>query len=49
VLGFDVPRWLVRIDYVFHSRDWRAVAARTGRIDRKSDHRPVIATLVLKS
>ena len=44
----DVPRWLIRIDYVFHSRHWRAVSARNGRIDGKSDHRPVIATLVLK-
>jgi vancomycin resistance protein VanJ len=47
-LGIDVPRWLIRIDYVFHSSEWRTVAARTGGADSKSDHRPVIATLVLK-
>jgi vancomycin resistance protein VanJ len=45
--GMNVPRWLIRIDYVFHSRHWRAIEARNGRIDGKSDHRPVIATLVL--
>jgi endonuclease/exonuclease/phosphatase (EEP) superfamily protein YafD len=40
-------RWLVRIDYVLHSREWRALDARIGPWDGASDHRPVIATLVL--
>lgn len=41
-------RWLVRIDYVFHSPQWRAVEARVGPWDNASDHRSVIATLVLR-
>ncbi|MGC9357772.1 MAG: endonuclease/exonuclease/phosphatase family protein [Anaerolineae bacterium] len=40
-------RWLVRIDYVFHSPEWRAVEAEIGPWDGASDHRPVVATLVL--
>lgn len=42
-----VPRWLVRIDYIWHSAHWRAVAARVGPWDGGSDHRPVVARLVL--
>lgn len=40
-------RWLVRIDYVFHSDRWRALSASTGPWDRTSDHRPVVADLML--
>lgn len=46
-LGIPVPMWLVRIDYVFHSRHWRAIAAATGPWDQSSDHRPVLVQLVL--
>ncbi len=42
-----IPRWLVRIDYVWHSAHWRAVAARVGPWDGGSDHRPVVARLIL--
>jgi endonuclease/exonuclease/phosphatase family metal-dependent hydrolase len=42
-----IPRWLVRIDYVFHSRQWRTVEAHIGPWDGTSDHRPVCATLAL--
>jgi vancomycin resistance protein VanJ len=48
-LGIDVPQWLLRIDYVFHSDDWQAVDARIGPWDGYSDHRPVIAELALKT
>jgi len=41
------PSLLVRIDYVFHSRDWKAEAAWVGEWDGQSDHRPVIASLTL--
>ena len=37
-----------RIDYIFYSDEWKAVAAHTGNFDGSSDHRPVIATLELK-
>ncbi len=40
--------WLVRIDYIFHSSHWRAVSADLGNWDGQSDHRPVIAELVLE-
>lgn len=36
---------LTRIDYVFHSRHWRAVDAAVLKTQTSSDHRPVIATL----
>jgi endonuclease/exonuclease/phosphatase (EEP) superfamily protein YafD len=42
-----VPMWLVRIDYVFHSDEWQALAARLGPWDGASDHRPVVAELAL--
>ncbi len=41
-----VPQWLVRIDYVFHSEHW-ATDAHLAPFDGGSDHRGVIATLVL--
>lgn len=43
-----VPRWLARIDYIFHSQDWDTVSARTAKIDDVSDHRGVLAVLRLK-
>ncbi len=45
--GIAVPKWLLRIDYVFCSRDWRVCWARIGPWDAVSDHRPVLAHLVL--
>ncbi len=45
--GILVPMWLVRIDYVFHSPHWQAVWARLGPWDGRSDHRPVVAQLIL--
>jgi endonuclease/exonuclease/phosphatase (EEP) superfamily protein YafD len=47
VRDWFVLRWLVRIDYVFHSRQWRTVEAHIGPWDGTSDHRPVCATLAL--
>lgn len=47
-IGVPVPSWLVRIDYVFHSEQWRATAARTTRSAGRSDHRGVVATLALR-
>ncbi len=46
-LGFTVPSWLLRIDYVFHSEEWRAIDARIGPWDGDSDHRPVLVELAL--
>jgi vancomycin resistance protein VanJ len=46
--GIPVPRWLVRIDYIFHSDDLDAVDAELGSFDGHSDHRPVVAELKLK-
>lgn len=47
-LGFlPLPRWLARIDYIFHSPDLRTLDARIGPWDGHSDHRPVIARLDL--
>lgn len=48
VAGFLAPMWLVRIDYVFYSDDWGAEWARIGPWDGGSDHRPVMARLVLR-
>jgi endonuclease/exonuclease/phosphatase (EEP) superfamily protein YafD len=42
-----VPKWLVRIDYVFVSDDWGVASARVGEFDGLSDHRAVIAELFL--
>jgi endonuclease/exonuclease/phosphatase (EEP) superfamily protein YafD len=47
ILGLPVPMWLLRIDYILHSRDWRTHWARIGPWDGVSDHRPVLARLVL--
>ncbi|HLV11781.1 MAG TPA: endonuclease/exonuclease/phosphatase family protein [Trueperaceae bacterium] len=43
--GVPVPDWLLRIDYVFHSEEWRALDARIGPWDGESDHRPVLVRL----
>lgn len=47
--ALTLPRWLVRIDYVWHSAHWQAVGARLGRWDGHSDHRPIVARLVLSA
>ncbi|HLG12781.1 MAG TPA: hypothetical protein VI876_13565, partial [Dehalococcoidia bacterium] len=49
MLGIDVPKWLIRIDYVFCTYDWEAVDARIGPWDGNSDHRPVIAEVTLRT
>jgi vancomycin resistance protein VanJ len=46
--GVAVPRWLVRIDYVFHSTHFAAVETRLAQFDGVSDHRGVIAKFVLE-
>jgi endonuclease/exonuclease/phosphatase (EEP) superfamily protein YafD len=43
-----LPKWLVRIDFVFHSKEWTATKAKMGQWDGLSDHRPIIVDLVLK-
>ena len=48
VFGVDLPKWLIRIDYVFCSYDWQPIEARIGPWDGKSDHRPVIAEVALR-
>ncbi len=45
--GLIVPTWLIRIDYIFYSAHWRALTARLAPWDGGSDHRPVVARLVL--
>jgi vancomycin resistance protein VanJ len=44
-----VPAWVTRIDYVFHTKDWTTVSARTARVDGVSDHRGVIVELIQKN
>jgi vancomycin resistance protein VanJ len=46
--GILMPQWVIRIDYVFHSHHFTATEARIGPWDGYSDHRPVMARLVLK-
>ena len=46
--GIPVPRWLVRIDYIFHSNHFATVETRLAQFDGVSDHRGVIAELVLE-
>jgi endonuclease/exonuclease/phosphatase (EEP) superfamily protein YafD len=46
-MGVPLPRWLLRIDYVFHSEHWQAESAVVGPWDGVSDHRPVVVTLRL--
>jgi endonuclease/exonuclease/phosphatase (EEP) superfamily protein YafD len=45
VLGVYVPQWLVRIDYLFVSRDVTVLSAAIGPWDGVSDHRPVVADI----
>lgn len=47
--GISVPKWLMRIDYIFHSSHWRAISAHTAAFDGVSDHRGVVVTLVWDS
>ena len=47
VMGFPVPQWLLRLDYVFHSQHWIPTAARLAPFDGTSDHRGVILWLEL--
>ena len=42
-----LPKWLLRIDFVFHSKEWTATKAEMGPWDGLSDHRPIIVDLVL--
>ena len=48
IAGHPIPMWVVRIDYIFYSEDWKAIAAKLGKWDGVSDHRPVIAELELQ-
>ncbi len=45
ILGIPVPKWLVRIDYIFHSATFVTLDAHLGPGDAGSDHRAVVATL----
>jgi vancomycin resistance protein VanJ len=45
--GVPVPRWLIRIDYILYAHGVAATAAGIGPWDGTSDHRPVLADLVL--
>jgi vancomycin resistance protein VanJ len=47
VAGIPVPKWLVRLDYVFFSTHWRVQSAAIGPWDGVSDHRPVVARMSL--
>lgn len=42
------PKWLVRIDYIFHSQELEPNTIEIGPWDESSDHRPVVAELSLK-
>jgi endonuclease/exonuclease/phosphatase (EEP) superfamily protein YafD len=44
---FQSNRPLLRIDYIFHSRQWDVVRCEVG-LERGSDHRPVFAELALR-
>jgi endonuclease/exonuclease/phosphatase (EEP) superfamily protein YafD len=48
IAGWSVPRWLARIDYIFFSQQWEILTARLAQVDGVSDHRGVIAVLVLE-
>src|SRR5262245_14714797 len=48
VAGILVPKWLIRIDYIFHSPQWQAIEAWIGPWDEVSDHRPALARLSIK-
>ncbi|MCA1900425.1 MAG: endonuclease/exonuclease/phosphatase family protein [Chloroflexi bacterium] len=46
--GIYIPEWLVRIDYLFVSREWEPLSAHLARTDGYSDHRGVVALLRLR-
>jgi len=41
------PKWLVRLDYIFCSKEWQVESASFGHWDGISDHRPVKAKIGL--
>lgn len=43
-----VPKWLLRIDYVFVSPHWEVRSAQVAQFDGVSDHRGVVAELILE-
>ena len=45
--GITLPTRMMRIDFIFHSRDWQTVSAQIGPRDGKSDHHSVVAQLIL--
>jgi endonuclease/exonuclease/phosphatase (EEP) superfamily protein YafD len=47
IAGILVPQWLIRIDYIFYSDHFTAQSAAIGPWDGTSDHRPILADLVL--
>jgi vancomycin resistance protein VanJ len=47
VLGIPLPKWMIRIDYIFHNEYWSTASAEIGPWEGVSDHRPVIARLLL--
>jgi endonuclease/exonuclease/phosphatase (EEP) superfamily protein YafD len=48
IAGVPVPQWLVRIDFIFYSPGLAAASAAIGPWDGGSDHRPVLADLILE-
>lgn len=49
IFGVPAPKWMIRIDYIFHNEQLRTREAWLGAWDGLSDHRPVIARLALVS
>jgi vancomycin resistance protein VanJ len=47
VAGIAMPKWSMRLDYVFCSEHWQVDGASFGPWDEVSDHRPVEARLIL--
>ncbi len=45
---FLSPKWLLRLDYIFYSEHWEVEKAWIGPWDSGSDHRPVMAKLILE-
>jgi endonuclease/exonuclease/phosphatase (EEP) superfamily protein YafD len=48
IAGIRSPKWLIRIDYIFSSAHWDTTEASIGPWYGRSDHRPVVARLVLR-
>jgi endonuclease/exonuclease/phosphatase (EEP) superfamily protein YafD len=48
IAGIRSPKWLIRIDYIFSSDHWDTTEAAIGPWYGRSDHRPVVARLVLR-